>query len=102
MNTVTSYEYEELKKKFFHKHNNEFQCDTQGNSAEYYHKTYVFEDGATWYEVMMKIYESVEAEAHGIKIPVEVELMQVEFWSSDDAESKYYFEPWDVGLMTGH
>ena len=97
MNIVTYNEYEEMKKKFFCKHNNDFQCDTRGNSAEYYRKTYVFGDGAIWYEVMMKIYTGAEAEVHGIKILVEVELMQTEFWSSDDSESRYYFEPWDVG-----
>ena len=94
--TVSYSEYVEEFKKFCHKHNNDFNCTTTGHSAEYYHKTYMFSDGATWYEVMTKIYENVEAEAHGIKIPVEVELMKTEFWSSDDAESKYYFEPWNV------
>lgn len=102
MNIVTYNEYEEMKKKFFCKHNNDFQCDTQGNSAEYYHKSYVFEDGAVWHEVMQKIYKNAEADVYGFKIPVEVELMQTEFWSSDDAESRYYFEPWNVGSMTGH
>ena len=33
MNIVTYNEYEEMKKKFFCKHNNDFQCDTRGNSA---------------------------------------------------------------------
>ena len=97
MQIVRSEEYEEMKKSFFRRHKRDFQIDTRGSFAEKYYKTYVFEDGAIWYEVMMRIYEGAEAEVHGIKIPVEVELTQTEFWSSDDSESRYYFEPWDVG-----
>lgn len=102
MKIVRSAEYEDMKKSFFRKHNNDFHCYTRGNSAEYYCKTYVFEDGAIWYEVMEKIYKNAEAEVYGFKIPVEVALMQTEFSSSDDSERRYYFESWDVGAMTGH
>lgn len=96
MNVVKFDEYENDKKEFFRKHKNDFRCETSNGSAEYYNKTYVFDDGAIWYEVMRKVYENIKVEIYYISIPVEVELFQTEYWSSDNADSKVYYEPWDV------
>lgn len=100
MNIVDEHQYDEYKRRFFSKHNNDFQCETEGSSAEYYHKTYVFADGATRYEVMQK--KTVVAQAHylNVEFPAEVEVMETEFWSSDDSESKYWYQAWDVMLGT--
>lgn len=92
---VTSHEYEEDKKLFFRKHKNNFECETQGSSAEYYRKTYTFKDGAVWYEVMTK--EEVEdtVEIYKCNVKVKADMFKTEYWNTDDAASKIFYEPWD-------
>lgn len=51
MNIVTYDEYNDEKQQFFIRHKNEFKLEQEGNSAVYYTKTYIFDDGAVWYEV---------------------------------------------------
>lgn len=89
-------EYVEDKNNFFRKHNNDFTCETSGGSAEYYRKTYVFTDGAVWYEVMRKVYETVDIEKYFCIIKCDIELFETEYWSTDNAESKKYYEPWSI------
>lgn len=100
MDIVTEHEYNDIKRAFFRKHNNEFQCETEGSSAEYYNKTYVFDDGAVWYEVMQKQTVMAQAKYHNVEFPAEVEVMETEFWSNEDSESKYWYQAWDVMLGT--
>ena len=91
--TVTCNAYNELKRDFFRKHHNDFKVDT-GMLNEYdgWNKTYIFLDGAIWYEVYTKVVETVEAEAHYCKVRMDVSFLKTEFWSSDDARSRYYYE----------
>lgn len=91
--TVKFNEYNEDKNSFFKKHNYNFKCDTS-SMDEYgrYHKEYVFEDGAVWYEVMSPTWQNVEVEVKLVKVVVKVKLLSTEFWSSDNASSKYYYE----------
>lgn len=96
MNIVNTQEYNDIKKLFFRKHNNDFQCETEGSSAEYYRKTYIFEDHSIWYEVMQKKTIIAQAKYYNIEFPTEVEVMETEFWSTDNSESKYYYEPWKI------
>jgi len=96
MNWVKYNEYNDIKTKFFNKHNHDYKKIESGTSAEYYRKTYAFKDGAVWYEVMTKEEVPAEAEAYGIKVPVLCELLRTEFWSSENADSCFYFEPWDT------
>ena len=98
MNVITEQEYNEEKRKFFRKHNNDFECETQGSSAEYYRKTYVFKDRAIWYEVMQRITYADKMELTNKKciVPVMIDLMEIEFWTNENSESTYYYEPWDV------
>lgn len=81
-------------KDFIHKHNNDFKVETKGHSGEYYNKTYMFEDGAVWYECARKVFETVEIEVHLCKVNQTIALFEVEFWSSKDSASKFYYEPW--------
>lgn len=94
MNVVTSKEYDDEKRQFFAKHGT-FRINTSAGSAEYYHKEYVFEDNAVWYEVMMRVSEPVHVEVKKCHITMEADLLRTEYYNSDDADSKYYFEPWD-------
>lgn len=96
MNIVKSEKYEQDKRIFFKKHNNDFQCETQGSSAEYYRKTYIFTDGAVWYEIMQQKYIETDVEIYYCHSKVELCLFETEYWNSENAESKYYYEPWDV------
>ena len=94
---VSTYdEYMDAKKKFFSKHKNDWQVDTQGQSAEYYRKTYTFKDGAVWYEIMTYTTETEKVEIKKCKVNVTVELMRIEYWNTDNGESNYYYEPWKV------
>lgn len=94
MNVVSYDEYYNEKKHFFQKHR-DFQVETKGTSAEYYSKTYVFDDGAIWYEVMRRVSESGDVEIKKCKVNVEIDFLQTEFWSNENSESAYYYEVWD-------
>ena len=96
MKIVRRAEYEDMKKSFFRKRNNDFQCDTRGSSAENYHKTYSFKDGATWYEVMTRETVTERVEIIFCNVNVSVDMMKIEFWNSDESSSKVYYEPWDI------
>lgn len=91
--TVTCNAYNELKKDFFKKHHNDFRIDT-GMLNEYdgWNKTYIFEDGAAWYEVYSKVVEPIEVEVRYCKVRGVATLLKTEFWSSDDSKSRYYYE----------
>lgn len=85
--------YDKEKREFFQKHDNDFSCDTS-SMDEYgcYHKEYVFEDGAVWYEVMSPEYADYEVEVKLVKIHETIKMFRTEFWSSDNSSSKYYYE----------
>lgn len=91
--TVNYNTYNEEKKAFFKKHHNDFRCDTS-SMDEYgrYWKTYTFEDGAQWCEAMSPEYVSQEVEIKMCKVNVEVKMLRTEFWNTDDASSRYYYE----------
>ncbi len=88
--------YNKEKKAFFKKHHNNFICDTS-SMDEYgrYRKIYTFEDGAQWYEEMSPEYVSQEIEVKMCKMNIEVKMFRTEFWNTDDASSKYYYEKYD-------
>jgi hypothetical protein len=62
-----------------------------------YHKEYVSQKG-TWYEVMTPVIERVKAETevHDLKVEVQqaVKFLRIEFWSTKDPDSKFYYERW--------
>lgn len=90
--TVSYKEYSNEKKVFFTKHNNDFTCDTS-SMDEYgrYWKTYVFEDGAIWYEAMSPEYVEYEVEVKMVIIKEIVKMFKTEFWSNETG-SKFYYE----------
>lgn len=92
-------EYVEMKQKFMKKHNNDWKVDTSSmNEYGVYYKTYVFADGAVWYERMSPAYRekeiSFEIEGLTFTQKVEVKLFETEFFNSDNAESHKYYEKW--------
>ena len=91
--TVKFNEYNDDKNNFFKKHDYNFECDTSPmDKYGRYHKEYVFEDGAVWYEAMSPDCIAYEVEVKMVKICETVKMLRTEFWSSDNASSKYYYE----------
>lgn len=90
--TVTYKEYELDKKNFFEKHHYDYRVETSPMD-EYgrYSKTYCFEDGATWYEVMSPEYVTTEVEVKKVIVKVEVKMFKTEYWSSEKG-SRFYYE----------
>ena len=94
--TVTYEKYTADKKAFLKKHGKEDWKVETSPMDEYgrYYKTYICGDGAVFNEEMYPTYETGEAEIRGIKVKVEVKMMRIEYYSTDDAESRYYYERW--------
>ena len=93
---VSEQDYNDAKRMFFRLHDNDFECETQGSSAEYYRKTYVFKDKAIWYEVMMRETTIETIEYKKCKVPVQIDVMKTEYWNSNDSTSCVWYQPWDV------
>lgn len=84
--------YYKEQRDFFAKHGGSFTCSTSPlDEYDCYHKTYVFEDGAVWYETMSPVFETAYAEVYGIKYPVEVKLLRTEYWSNEFG-SRYHYD----------
>ena len=95
MRTVTYKEYMEDLQKFIEKHSKkyDYRVETSPFVDNRYHKEYLFEDGATFMEVNnMDVAELVEVQAHGMTFTTEIHFIKHEYWSTDDAVSKFWFE----------
>lgn len=90
--TVSYKQYEQERKAFFEKHDYDYRVETsQMDEYGRYYKTYMFEDGAVWYEAMSPTFEKVEVEVQLVKVTVEVKMLRTEYWSTE-TKSKYYYE----------
>lgn len=101
MNTVIYEQYNEEKAAFFARHDNDFKVESKyGSESNSYHmictslKTYVFEDGACWHELLRNVHEEAEFKHRGITFRCNVSLAQMEFWDSDNSKSRYYYSKW--------
>lgn len=97
--TVRYEEYNEAKTAFISKHSKKSDWRVETSPMDQYgvyYKTYIFENGAIWYERMAPVWRKAEAEVEveGIKIKIEkdVKLLETEFWNSDNATSRKYYE----------
>ena len=93
MKVVNYEEYTNAKQEFLKAHDYDYRIQTSPMD-EYgsYHKEYICEDGAIFYEVMSPVTENVTVEVHKVTMTVPVKFLRTEFWSSDNAESGYYYE----------
>ena len=57
-----------------------------------YYKHYICEDDAVWCEEMTPTYEKTTVEIKLVKVDVEVKMLRTEYYSSDDAKSRFYYE----------
>lgn len=92
---VTYSTYNKEKKDFFKKHKNNFKVETSPlNEYNVYYKVYAFSDGATWTERMEHVFREVKVEVMKCSVNVEVELLETEYYDTDNANSRKYYEKW--------
>lgn len=97
--TVDCRTYTDEKQKFIKKHGKgDWRVETSPMD-EYgvYYKHYLFDDGAIWYERMSPAWRKAVAEVEvevGVKVKIEqdVKLFETEYWNSDNATSRKYYE----------
>lgn len=77
---------------FFARHDYDYKVHTSPMNNGNYSKTYAFEDGATWYENVSVETVKLPIEVKKVKIDVEVKMLKTEYYSTDDGESKCYYE----------
>lgn len=95
MKQVNYKEYTDDLNRFIEKHSKKYDMNiwTSPITNGEYRKEYAFEDGNSFYEINNLNYiEEVEVEVKGIKVKVDVKLVNHEYWSSDDSTSKYWYE----------
>lgn len=96
---TVSYETYMADKKAFLKKHPDWTVDTS-SMDEYgrYSKQYMSTDGAIFTEEMYPCWETAEAEVelHGVKVTLkdDIKMMRTEYYSTDDSESRYYYERW--------
>lgn len=92
---VTFKDYNKDLAAFIAKHSkkNDWRVITSPISGGTYHKSYLFENGATFEEInSMEYNEQIEVEVNGIRAKVSVPMVKHEYWSTDDATSKFWYE----------
>lgn len=94
MKTVTFAEFDKEYTAFAIKHNRKAERREYTDLVDgLIRKMVCWSDGATWWEITETNYsEEVEIEVHGIKVTVNVPLRKTEYWSTEDSESKYFYE----------
>lgn len=80
------------KKAFIEKHGRDGWTVNTSELDSYnrYMKTYIFEDGAEFYELMSPVTEVAEFTHRGIKMQTEVKLFKTEYWSSEFESREVY------------
>lgn len=84
--------YNQMKSDFMNKHKGALKIYTKPLEYNRYYKDYCFQDGATWSEISWLVEEVVEVMIRNIKTRVSVKLWKVEYFSTDDSKSRYYYE----------
>lgn len=91
MTIVTMKEYYERVSKFVNKHE-VAKVETSLFENFAWHKDYLCEDGAFGKEINREVYEKAEVEVKGIKITVEVKLLETEWFDTDNGTSIYMYQ----------
>lgn len=96
---TVSYETYRADKEAFLKKHPDWTVDTS-SMDEYgrYSKQYMSTDGAIFTEEMYPCWETAEAkvELHGVIVTLkdDIKFMRIEYYSTDDSQSRYYYERW--------
>lgn len=90
MNIVNYIEYDSDKVNFLK--GKDFSVKTTNFDNGRYYREYICNDGSIFYEVASKVYEKVNVEVKKVNMEILVELFEVEYWTSLNGTSKYYYE----------
>lgn len=84
----------EYKREFISRHGEHgWHVETSGiDSDGKYVKEWMFWDGAQLIEVVRPVWEQAEVNVKGVKLTVDVKLVETECWNSDDAHSRKWYE----------
>ena len=91
-------QYMAEKREFFSNHGYDFEVSTSPmDQYGVYNKEFVFSDGAVWYERLAPTWRKAGATVEvitGVTVRLEqdVKLFETEYWSTDNAESRKYYE----------
>ncbi len=91
MTILKNKEYYETIADFCKKHEM-YKVETSSLVDGQYIKKYLCEDGAMGTEINRPVYEQVEVEVKGLKVKVEVKLLETEWFDSDNGKSIYMYE----------
>ncbi len=92
MKSVDYEGYMQYKLNFLKKHDEWTVSTSPMNEYGEWHKTYSCSDGAEMHENMRPIYRQAVCIVHDLRVKVQVKLLETELYSSDDAQSVYYYE----------
>ena len=95
MKTVDYQQYEKDLNAFILKHSkkSDLHVWTSPFKDGEYRKEYLFEDGASFYEINRHDYEEeITTTVHGISVKATVKLIKHEYFSTDESESKLWYE----------
>ena len=91
MKIVSMSDYYKTVQEFVSKHQvNKVETSELVNGQ--WHKNYLCEDGSAGTEVNRTVYETVEVEVKGLKIKVEVKLLETEWFDTDNSHSVYMYQ----------
>jgi len=91
MKIIKMKEYYELLQKFVNNHE-VANVETSSMINGEWNKKYFCEDGAFGTEINRVIYEQVEVEVKGLKIKVDVKLLETEWFDTDNGASIYMYQ----------
>lgn len=91
MRIVSMKEYYETVSKFVNKHE-VAKVETSAFVNEQWYKDYLCEDGAFGKEINRTVYEKVEVEVKGLKINVDIKLLETEWFDTDNGKSIYVYQ----------
>lgn len=91
MKIVSMKEYYEAVSKFVNKHE-VAKVETSPMTNNQWYKDYLCDDGATGKEINRVVYEQVEVEVKGLKVKVEIKLLETEWFDTDNGTSIYMYQ----------
>jgi len=91
MKILTMAEYYQTIQEFVSKHEiNKVETSELVNGQ--WSKNYYGEDGSAGTEINRIVYENVEVEVKGLKVKVEVKLLETEWFDTDNGKSVYMYQ----------
>lgn len=94
MKTTKFEDYTKERDEFYTKHNqNGEYCEYMSDFNNGGLKITTWNDGQ-WYESTRTIERKVTIQVYGEDVTIEVKLLEIEYWSNEDSESKFCYRTW--------